>query len=380
MKIVLAPDSFKGCLTAVEVCDALENGIRRRFPEAEVVKVPMADGGEGTVQSLVDVSGGKVVEKTVHDPLGRRVKSFFGMMGDGRTAVIEMAAASGLPMLRQGERNPRITSTIGTGELILEAIGMGARRVIMGIGGSATNDGGRGMAEALGARFLGSDGRPLPEPGGAALHGLASIDISGLDKRLSGVEFIVACDVDNPLTGPKGASAVYGPQKGATPSDVEYLDAALANYAHVVKRQLGRDVSEVPGAGAAGGLGAGLMTFCGATLRRGVEIVVEATGLTEKCKGADLVISGEGRTDFQTKFGKTPMGVAKAAKVHKIPVILISGSIAAGARDLYELGVEALFAIPSGPMTLESSLKDAEALLADAAENAVRLFAAGKGL
>ncbi len=380
MKIVLAPDSFKGCLTAVEVCDALENGIRRRFPEAEVVKVPMADGGEGTVQSLVDVSGGKVVEKTVHDPLGRRVKSFFGMMGDGRTAVIEMAAASGLPMLRQGERNPRITSTIGTGELILEAIGMGARRVIMGIGGSATNDGGRGMAEALGARFLGSDGRPLPEPGGAALHGLASIDISGLDKRLSGVEFIVACDVDNPLTGPKGASAVYGPQKGATPSDVEYLDAALANYAHVVKRQLGRDVSEVPGAGAAGGLGAGLMTFCGATLRRGVEIVVEATGLTEKCKGADLVISGEGRTDFQTKFGKTPMGVAKAAKVHKIPVILISGSIAAGARDLYELGVEALFAIPSGPMTLESSLKDAEALLADTAENAVRLFAAGKGL
>lgn len=380
MKIVLAPDSFKGCLTAVEVCDALENGIRRRFPEAEVVKVPMADGGEGTVQSLVDVSGGKVVEKTVHDPLGRRVKSFFGMMGDGRTAVIEMAAASGLPMLRQGERNPRITSTIGTGELILEAIGMGARRVIMGIGGSATNDGGRGMAEALGARFLGSDGRPLTEPGGAALHGLASIDISGLDKRLSGVEFIVACDVDNPLTGPKGASAVYGPQKGATPSDVEYLDAALANYAHVVKRQLGRDVSEVPGAGAAGGLGAGLMTFCGATLRRGVEIVVEATGLTEKCKGADLVISGEGRTDFQTKFGKTPMGVAKAAKVHKIPVILISGSIAAGARDLYELGVEALFAIPSGPMTLESSLKDAEALLADAAENAVRLFAAGKGL
>ncbi len=380
MKIVLAPDSFKGCLTAVEVCDALENGIRRRFPEAEVVKVPMADGGEGTVQSLVDVSGGKVIEKTVHDPLGRRVKSFFGIMGDGSTAVIEMAAASGLPLLRQGERNPRVTSTVGTGELILEAIGMGARRVIMGIGGSATNDGGRGMAEALGARFMDSDGKPLAEPGGAALHSLASIDVSGLDERLAGVQFIVACDVDNPLTGPKGASAVYGPQKGATPADVEYLDAALANYAHVVKRQLGKDVSEVPGAGAAGGLGAGLLTFCNATLRRGVEIVVEATGLTDKCRGADLVISGEGRTDFQTKFGKTPMGVAKAAKVHKIPVILISGSIAAGARDLYELGVEALFAIPNGPMTLESSLKDAEALLSDAAENAVRLFAVGKGL
>lgn len=380
MKIVLAPDSFKGCLTAVEVCDALEKGIRRRFPEAEVVKVPMADGGEGTVQSLVDVSGGKVIEKTVHDPLGRRVKSFFGMMGDGRTAVIEMAAASGLPLLRQGERNPRLTSTIGTGELILEAIAMGARRVIMGIGGSATNDGGRGMAEALGVKFIGSDGNALGEPGGAALHDLASIDVSGLDERLAGVEFIVACDVDNPLTGPRGASAVYGPQKGATPADVEYLDAALANYALVVKRQLGKDVSEAPGAGAAGGLGAGLMTFCNASLRRGVEIVVEATGLTAKCKGADLVISGEGRTDFQTKFGKTPMGVAKAAKVHRIPVILISGSIAAGARDLYELGVEALFAIPNGPMTLESSLKDAEALLADAAENAVRLFAAGKGL
>lgn len=380
MKIVLAPDSFKGCLTAVEVCDALEKGIRRRFPEADVVKVPMADGGEGTVQSLVDVSGGKVIEKTVHDPLGRRVKSFFGMMGDGRTAVIEMAAASGLPLLRQGERNPRITSTIGTGELILEAIGMGARRVIMGIGGSATNDGGRGMAEALGARFLDSDGKLLAEPGGAALHDLSAIDLSGLDGRLPGVEFIVACDVDNPLTGPRGASAVYGPQKGATPADVHYLDAALQNYAMVVKKQLGKDVSEVPGAGAAGGLGAGLMTFCNATLRRGVEIVVEATGLTEKCKGADLVISGEGRTDFQTKFGKTPMGVAKAAKVHKIPVILISGSVADGARDLYELGVEALFAIPNGPMTLESSLKDAEALLADAAENTIRLFAAGKGL
>ena len=380
MKIVLAPDSFKGCLTAVEVCNALEKGIRRSFPEADVVKVPMADGGEGTVQSLVDVSGGKVIEKTVHDPLGRRVKSFFGMMGDGNTAVIEMAAASGLPLLRQGERNPRITSTIGTGELILEAINMGASRVIMGIGGSATNDGGRGMAEALGVRFIGSDGKPLAEPGGAALNDLAAIDISGLDKRVAGVEFTVACDVDNPLTGPKGASAVYGPQKGAVPADVEYLDAALANYALIVKKQLGKDVSEAPGAGAAGGLGAGLMTFCNATLRRGVEIVVEATGLTDKCRGADLVISGEGRTDFQTKFGKTPMGVAKAAKVNKIPVILISGSLAAGARDLYELGVEAMFAIPNGPITLESSLKDAEALLADAAENAVRLFGSGKGL
>lgn len=380
MKIVLAPDSFKGCLTAVEVCNALEKGIRRSFPEADVVKVPMADGGEGTVQSLVDVSGGKVIEKTVHDPLGRRVKSFFGMMGDGSTAVIEMAAASGLPLLRQGERNPRITSTIGTGELILEAIDKGASRVIMGIGGSATNDGGRGMAEALGVRFIGSDGKLLAEPGGAALHDLGAIDISGLDKRVAGVEFTVACDVDNPLTGPKGASAVYGPQKGAVPADVEYLDAALANYALIVKKQLGKDVSEVPGAGAAGGLGAGLMTFCNATLRRGVEIVVEATGLTDKCRGADLVISGEGRTDFQTKFGKTPMGVAKAAKVHKIPVILISGSLAAGARDLYELGVEAMFAIPNGPITLESSLKDAEALLADAAENAVRLFGSGKGL
>ena len=380
MKIVLAPDSFKGCLTAVEVCNALEKGIRRSFPEADVVKVPMADGGEGTVQSLVDVSGGKVIEKTVHDPLGRRVKSFFGMMGDGNTAVIEMAAASGLPLLRQGERNPRITSTIGTGELILEAINMGASRVIMGIGGSATNDGGRGMAEALGVRFIGSDGKPLAEPGGAALNDLAAIDISGLDKRVAGVEFTVACDVDNPLTGSKGASAVYGPQKGAVPVDVEYLDAALANYALIVKTQLGKDVSEIPGAGAAGGLGAGLMTFCNATLRSGVEIVVEATGLTDKCRGADLVISGEGRTDFQTKFGKTPMGVAKAAKVNKIPVILISGSLAAGARDLYELGVEAMFAIPNGPITLESSLKDAEALLADAAENAVRLFGSGKGL
>lgn len=378
MRIVLAPDSFKGCLTAVEVCNALEVGIRRRFPEAAIVKVPMADGGEGTVQSLVDASGGRIIKHQVHDPLGRRVKSFFGIMGDGTTAVIEMAAASGLPLLMQGERNPRVTSTQGTGELIIAALEHGVDRIIMGIGGSATNDGGRGMAEALGARFMGKGGRPLKEPGGGALHELASIDVSGMDPRLADVEFTVACDVDNPLTGPKGASAVYGPQKGATPADVEYLDAALENYGAVIRDNLGKDVGQVPGAGAAGGLGAGLLAFCGATLRKGVEIVVEATRLVDKCKGADLVISGEGRTDFQTKFGKTPMGVAKAAKVHGIPVILISGSIASGARDLYGLGVDALFAIPNGPMSLESSLREAPQLLADAAENAVRLFTAGK--
>ncbi|HNV34934.1 MAG TPA: glycerate kinase [Bacillota bacterium] len=380
MKIVLAPDSYKGCLTAVQVCNALETGIRRFLPEAEIVKVPMADGGEGTVQSLVDASDGRIVDVTVYDPLGRKIKSFFGIMGGGKTAVIEMAAASGLPLLRMGERSPRTASTRGTGDLINAALNEGCTRIIMGIGGSATNDGGRGMAEALGARFLDKEGKPLSSPGGGALADLDRIDISGLDSRVARTEFVVACDVDNPLTGPRGASAVYGPQKGATPADVEFLDAALANYARAVKEQLGLDVNDMPGAGAAGGLGAGLVAFCNAKLRRGAEIVVDATRLVEKCFGADLVITGEGRTDFQTKFGKTPMGVAKAAKLHDIPVILISGALATGARDMYGVGVDALFAIPNAPITLETSLKEAPSLLADAAENVVRTFVSARGV
>ena len=380
MKIVLAPDSYKGCLTAVQVCNALETGIRRFLPEAEIVKVPMADGGEGTVQSLVDASDGRIVDVTVYDPLGRKIKSFFGIMGGGKTAVIEMAAASGLPLLRMGERSPRTASTRGTGDLINAALNEGCTRIIMGIGGSATNDGGRGMAEALGARFLDKEGKPLSSPGGGALADLDRIDISGLDSRVARTEFVVACDVDNPLTGPRGASAVYGPQKGATPADVEFLHAALANYARAVKEQLGLDVNDMPGAGAAGGLGAGLVAFCNAKLRRGAEIVVDATRLVEKCFGADLVITGEGRTDFQTKFGKTPMGVAKAAKLHDIPVILISGALATGARDMYGVGVDALFAIPNAPITLETSLKEAPSLLADAAENVVRTFVSARGV
>lgn len=380
MKVVLAPDSFKGCLTAVQVCNALEVGLKRFLPGVEVVKVPMADGGEGTVQSLVDASGGRILEVTVTDPLGRKVKSFFGIMGDKKTAVIEMAAASGLPLLRMGERNPRITSTRGTGELVLAALNEGCSKIIMGIGGSATNDGGRGMAEALGVKFLDKDGKPLATTGGGALHELVTIDASGLDPRVKDTEFTVACDVDNPLTGPRGAAAVYGPQKGANPTDVEFLDAALVKYAKIVKEQLGKDINDIPGAGAAGGLGGGLIAFCDAKLRRGVEIVVEATKLVEKCFGADLVISGEGRTDFQTKFGKTPMGVAAAAKLHDIPVILISGSLASGYRDLYSLGVDALFAIPNGPITLETSLREAPMLLADTAENALRTFVSARGL
>jgi len=380
MKIVLAPDSYKGCLTAVQVCNALETGIRRFLPGAEIVKVPMADGGEGTVQSLVDASGGKIMEVTVYDPLGRKIKSFYGIMGGGKTAVIEMAAASGLPLLRMGERSPRTASTRGTGDLITAALNEGCTRVIMGIGGPATNDGGRGMAEALGAKFLDRDGKSLASPGGGALADLYRIDISGMDSRVARTEFVVACDVDNPLTGPRGASAVYGPQKGATPADVEFLDAALANYARVIKEQLGIDVNDIPGAGAAGGLGAGLVAFCGAKLRRGAEIVVEATRLVEKCFGADLVITGEGRTDFQTKFGKTPMGVARAAKLHDIPVILISGALATGARDMYGVGADALFAIPNAPITLETSLKEAPSLLADAAENVVRTSVAARGV
>lgn len=377
-KVVIAPDSFKGSLTAGQVCEAAEEGLRRVWPEAEVVSVPMADGGEGTVQSLVDATSGRIVNIDVTGPLGETVAAFFGVLGDGVTAVIEMAAASGLPLVPQGLRNPALATTRGTGELIRGALDAGCRRFIIGIGGSATNDGGSGMAQALGVRLLGESGAEIG-PGGAELARLARIDVSGLDPRASQSEFVVACDVDNPLTGPRGASAVYGPQKGATPEMVKTLDDALRNLASVVRRDLGVDVDGIPGAGAAGGLGAGLMAFLGASLRRGVDIVVETVRLREQMKGASLVITGEGRTDFQTLFGKTPMGVANVAKALGIPVVIISGAIADDARGLYAHGIDALMSIAKGPCTIEEAMANAGPRVADAAETAARLVAIGHG-
>ncbi len=376
MRIVVAPDSFKGSMTAAEAAQAMARGARRLWPEAEVIQVPMADGGEGTVQALVDATGGQRLTATVTGPLGEPVEAFFGILGDGETAVIEMAAASGLPLVPPAQRNPLVTTTYGTGELIRLALDRGARRLIIGIGGSATNDGGAGMAQALGIRFLDAQGADLT-PGGGALAQLDHIDMAGLDPRLKGFAITVACDVDNPLTGPRGAAAVFGPQKGATPEMVERLDQGLARLAEVMRRDLGRDVEQVPGAGAAGGLGGGLLGFLGATLRRGVEIVVEAANLPAKLAGADLCITGEGGTDFQTVRGKTPMGVAQAAKAHGVPVICISGGLGREYRQVYAVGIDAVTSMLPGPMALDEAMARGAELLEDATERALRLVAVG---
>ncbi|MEW8977069.1 MAG: glycerate kinase [Symbiobacterium sp.] len=379
MKIVIAPDSYKGSLTAAQVAEAMAAGVLRVLPDAELALVPMADGGEGTVQALVDATGGRLITTAVRGPLGEPVQATFGILGDGRTAVIEMAQASGLPLVPRERRNPLITTTYGTGELIRRALDEGAARLIIGIGGSATNDGGAGMAQALGVRLLDAAGQDLG-PGGAELARLDRIDTSGLDPRLSAVEITVACDVDNPLTGPRGASAVFGPQKGATPEMVAQLDAALRRWAEVIRRDLGRDVENVPGAGAAGGLGAGLMALLNARLRRGVEIVVEATGLERHLTDADLCLTGEGNTDFQTAHGKTPMGVAQAARRHGVPVICISGGLGRDHRRIYDVGIDAALPIVPGPVDLDAAMASGAAYVADATERALRLVAVGMRL
>jgi glycerate 2-kinase len=355
VRIVVAPDSYKGSLSALGVAEAIERGVRAVFPEAEVAKVPIADGGEGTVDALVVATGGRVEERTVRGPLGEPVRARWGILGAGDTAVIEMAAASGLPLVPKDRRDPRVTTTFGTGELVRAALDAGLRKLVVGVGGSATNDGGAGMARALGVRFLDAAGAELPE-GGAALARLARIDLSGLDPRVALAELVVACDVDNPLTGPRGASAVYGPQKGATPELVKELDAALGRYAAVARDATGRDVADRPGAGAAGGLGAGLLFFTPARLRPGVAIVLETTRFDELVRGADLVITGEGRTDFQTAMGKAPVGVAAAAKRHGVPVVCLAGGLGDGADDVLAHGIDALASTVPGPMTLEECL------------------------
>lgn len=370
---VLAPDSFKESMTAKEVCIAMEKGLRKVYPDAEYIHVPMADGGEGTVQSLVDASGGQIFSKEVIGPLGHPVAAKYGILGDGVTAAIEMASASGIHLVDKDDRNPLITTTYGTGELIKECLDRGIRSIIIGIGGSATNDGGTGMAEALGARFLDESGNPLPR-GGGSLDRLASIDISSLDERLQQVQLIVACDVTNPLCGERGASVVFGPQKGATPDLVLQLDANLAHYADIVERQLGKDVRDLPGAGAAGGLGAGLMIFTQAVLQRGIEIVIQYTGLTAKLADADMVFTGEGGIDFQTKFGKTPYGVARTAKASGKKVIALAGYIGEGIDTLYEEGIDAVFGIVPGAAELDKLLKEGPTNVERTCENIARVL------
>ncbi|GAB3700415.1 glycerate kinase [Mariniluteicoccus flavus] len=365
---VLAPDSFKESLTAQQACVALEDGLRESFPDATFVHVPMADGGEGTVQSLVDATGGRTVTTRVSGPLGDAVDATWGLLGDGQSAVIEMAEASGLGLVERARRDPRAATTRGTGELVLAALDAGVRRLIVGLGGSATNDAGAGMAQALGVRLLDADGNDLP-PGGAALARLARIDASGLDPRVADLAVEVACDVSNPLCGREGASAIYGPQKGADPACVAELDAALAVFGERVRADLGRDVADIPGAGAAGGLGAGLLAFTDARLRSGVEIVIERAGLDAAVAGADVVITGEGRMDGQTRFGKTPFGVAQVGVRHGVPVIAIAGGLGEGVEELYASGFDAVFSVIPGVATLDEVLADAAANLTRTARN-----------
>ena len=379
MKIVVAPDSFKGSVSALEAANAIEQGVRRVFPEALIEKVPMADGGEGTVQSLVDATGGHIQTHRVLAPLENEVDAKFGILADGETAVIEMAAASGLTLVAPAARNPLRTTTYGTGQLICAALDAGCRRLIIGIGGSATNDGGGGMAEALGIGLLDAKGKQIPR-GGENLDHLQSIDMTGLHPAISETETVVACDVNNPLTGPDGASHIYGPQKGATPEMIETLDARLAHFDTVLTQTLGKSFNDIPGAGAAGGLGAGLMAFLNAELKLGVDIMIDAVQLKERVKGASLVFTGEGQLDFQTAFGKTPVGVAKVAKANNIPVIAIAGGIAEGAEAVYAAGIDAMLGIVQEPMSLEVAVEDATRLIADTAEQAARLVVIGNGI
>jgi glycerate kinase len=376
MKVLVAPDSFKESLTSLQAARAIERGIKKAAESlggsVEIIKIPMADGGEGTVEAIITAVGGSVIPVEVLDPLGRKIDSFFGLLDD-RTAVIEMAAASGLNLLKQNERNPMVTTTYGTGQLIKAALDAGCRNIIIGIGGSATNDGGVGMAMALGIKFLDKEGRKIGF-GGGELKKIEKIDVSGIDPRIAHVEITVASDVKNVLFGPHGASAVYGPQKGATPEMVKILDENLRHLAAVIKKDLGKDIAQIPGSGAAGGLGATLMAFLNSQLRPGIEIIMDITHFSDRVSDVDLVITGEGSTDYQTLFGKVPFGIGQIAKRFSKPVICISGSLGENYEQLYDAGITALFSLTNKPMTLKEAMERGEELLEKTAENVFRVF------
>ncbi len=373
MKIVIAPQDFKGSICAQKVAEAMALGIRRVIPDVEIVMVPLSDGGDGTVDALVYSTGGKTMTTKVTGPLGKKVMAKWGILGDGVTGVVEMSKASGITLVPRGKLNPLVATTYGTGELIRAALDVGCRKLIIGIGGSATNDGGAGMAQALGAKLLDNEGQELTW-GGAALSNLSRVDVSRLDYRLAECQVVAACDVTNPLCGEQGASMVYGPQKGATEEMCRELDATLSHYAEVIKRDLGINLKDIPRTGAAGGLGAGLVAFLGAQLRSGIEIVTEAVGLDNCLRGASLIFTGEGRIDSQTLFGKTISGVARNAKKFKIPVVAIVGEIAGDSREFSNHGIDAVLSITPGPISLREAMVKAEMLIADAAERALRLI------
>lgn len=376
MKIVVAPQAFKGSLGVFQVSAAIVSGIERVFPDAEVLISAMADGGDGTLEVLMRSTGGRTHEDTVTGPLGEPVRARWGVLGNSDTAVVEMASASGLALVPAGRRDPLVTTTYGTGELIRHALDQGHRKFILGVGGSATCDGGTGVAQALGVRFLDESGAELPF-GGGPLSQLAKIDLSGIDPRARESTFQVATDVTNPLCGPEGTAAIYGPQKGATPPIIARLDAAMGTFADVVQRDLGIDQRDDPGAGAAGGLAYGMKVFFPSELIPGVEVVADAVNLEEQMDGADLVITGEGQIDGQSSYGKTIMGVASRAKGLNIPVIALAGSLAPEYRSIYQQGVTSVMSIAPGPIALDQAIHDADSLLTEATERALRIVSLG---
>ncbi|MBI6855423.1 glycerate kinase [Pseudomonas cichorii] len=377
MKIVIAPDSFKDSLSAQAVATAIASGLADVWPTAELIECPMADGGEGTIEAVLAACNGQLMSAEVRGPLQSPVQAHWGWLPRSRTAIIEMAMASGLQLLTLEQRNACITTTYGTGQLIAQALDAGAQRVILAIGGSATNDAGTGMLSALGARFLDGNDQPLA-PGGLALAQLACVDLSGFDPRLADVRFEIAADVDNPLCGPNGASHIFGPQKGASPEQVLALDAALGHFADLSVQAVGQDLRDSPGSGAAGGMGFAAKAYLKASFRAGVEVVADLTGLEQALVGADLVITGEGRFDAQTLRGKTPFGVARVASRHQVPVIVLAGTLGEGYERLYEHGISAAFALASGPMTLDEACRNAASLLHDRARDLARVWRVAK--
>ena len=371
--IVLAPDSFKESMTAKEVCVAMERGIKKVNSNIQCIHVPMADGGEGTMQSLVDATGGEVYSLEVVGPLGNKVKAEYGILGNGEIGVLEMASASGIHLVSLEERNPLITTTYGTGELIKACLDRGVKKLLIGIGGSATNDGGVGVIQALGGRFLDKEGNELGF-GGGELEKLDRIDLTNFDRRLKDVVIEVACDVSNPLCGENGASYIFGPQKGASVEMIKILDNNLKHYAKVIKEQFGKDVLEIAGAGAAGGLGAGLMVFLNGNLKKGIEIVIEYSGLEKKVKNCDMVWTGEGSINFQTQYGKTPLGVATVAKKYNKPVVALAGRVGDDIDILYEKGIDSIFGIMRGVTTIDEALKNGKENIERTSENIARLM------
>ena len=382
MKFVLAPDSFKESMTASEVCQSMKKGIKKAIPDAEVVSVPMADGGEGTTDSLIDATNGQKHFLNVTDPLGKKVNAYYGILGDQKTAIIEMAQASGLTYVDKNNRTPETimkTTTYGTGELINDALKHNVNKIIIGLGGSSTNDGGAGMAQAIGVKFFDQNNHEITKKlGGGDLNQIAKIDLSAINSRLKDVQVLIASDVTNPLTGQNGASAVFGPQKGADAQAVKKLDQNLSHYAALIQQTCKKDVATIPGSGAAGGLGAGLLAFTNATIHHGVELIAHETHLADKIKGADFVFTGEGGTDFQTKFGKTPYGVAQIAKKDNIPAISLAGYLGEGIEQLYDEGFTAIFGILDKAEDIRQALKDGPKNIERTTENIVRLIISTK--